>query len=296
MNTYTETAPGELHKTSNINNTSAENDTENNINTNKNVMDVSVNIRNNNILINCDNINNNDNILQSITDDIANCNISNEQHVPDNENNTDTINDNTENNIINNDLVIDNNNNATNTNNLNNNTINHEPVYNSDGLLVLAEDDELEVARKLRIHCRHNFGYSIIQKIRIVEEAKRVGNIRATADYYDLWQGSIQYGIKHLVEYYEKSRKKPAAKTTNRGKIPFDVELEQNVNTWFEESEMEDSSIKTDIIIAYAVSLQPDFKQGVKKLLQHWVYRFMRRFQLTLRRVTHRGQKLSGHL
>jgi hypothetical protein len=84
--------------------------------------------------------------------------------------------------------------------------------------------------------------------------------------------GSIQYGIKHLVQYYEKARKKPSAKTTNRGKVPFDVELEQNVNTWFEEREMEDASIKTDNIFAYAVSLQPDFKQGVKKLLQNCGY------------------------
>jgi hypothetical protein len=62
-------------------------------------------------------------------------------------------------------------------------------------LIVLAEDDDLEVARKMRIHRRHNFGYSIIQKIRIVEEAKRAGNIRATADYYGLWQVPFNMGL-----------------------------------------------------------------------------------------------------
>jgi hypothetical protein len=62
--------------------------------------------------------------------------------------------------------------------------------------------------------------------------------------------------------------------------VPFDVELEQRVNTWFEGREMEDLSIKTGNIIAYAVSLQPNYKEGVKKLLQHWCYRFMRQNDL----------------
>ena len=146
------------------------------------------------------------------------------------------------------DITYNNNNiNNQSTNNQNfNETINHDQNNNNNinlDLAVLEDDDELEIARQKRIHRRHNFSYSIAQKIRIIEEAKRVGNIRATADYYGMWQGSIQYGVKNLATYYEKARKKPSAKTTNKGKIPFDVELEQQVNTWFEEREMEDASL-----------------------------------------------------
>ena len=148
-----------------------------------------------------------------------------------------------------------------------------------------------------RMHKRHNFTYSIRQKINMMNEAQSMGlSVRATAKLWGCCPGSISHHKKNLNKYMEKVLINPNAKTANKGRTPFDIDLERSFNEWYEELEMEDIPVKTSNIIAYALSLQPNFKNGQWGLLQHWVYRFMRRYDLTLRQVTHKGQKLSGHL
>jgi Tc5 transposase DNA-binding domain/DDE superfamily endonuclease len=154
----------------------------------------------------------------------------------------------------------------------------------------------VKALQKPRKHRPHNFGFSIGQKIYMCERAIAVKSIRGTAREFGWTQANIQYGIKNLENYKRKARIRPTAKTANKGRVPTDIELEEKVNLWYEELEMDDIPVKTDNIIAYAISLDNKFKEGNKKLLQDWVYRFMKRYDLTLRRVTHRGQKLSGHL
>jgi Tc5 transposase DNA-binding domain len=142
-----------------------------------------------------------------------------------------------------------------------------------------------------RKHKRHNFAYSVQQKINIVHESRTQGlSIRKPAKLWGCCASSVVYHRQQLANYMEKVLVNPNAKTANKGWTPFDIELENNVNQWYKELEMEDIPDKTSNIIAYALSLQLDFKNGLWSLLQHWVYRFMRRYDLTLRRVTHKGQ------
>jgi hypothetical protein len=138
----------------------------------------------------------------------------------------------------------------------------------------------VKALQKPRKHKPHNFSFSIGQNIYMCERALSVKNIRATAREFGWTQANIQYGIKNL-ENYKKARIRPTAKTSNNCWMP-------TVNIWYEE-------LETDNIVAYAISLDNTFKQGNRKLLQDWEYRFMKRYDLTLCRVTHRGQKLSGH-
>jgi len=49
-------------------------------------------------------------------------------------------------------------------------------------------------------------------------------------------------------------------------------------------------------VINMALQIDPTFHDGDRKKLVHWVYKFLDRYHMSIRRVTHKGQKLRLHL
>jgi hypothetical protein len=88
----------------------------------------------------------------------------------------------------------------------------------------------------------------------------------------------------------------PHAKTCGKGPTIKDFEFEQEVKFWILEQRDQDIPVRTRDIINHAIQVRPDFKGGMKKRLIAWVYKFLGRHGLSVRRVTRVGQKLSGHL
>jgi hypothetical protein len=76
------------------------------------------------------------------------------------------------------------------------------------------------------------------------------------------------------------------------------LEFEGKLHKWVEEMRQEDIPVRTNNIIAQAVSLDVSntFKNGNAAKISRRVYCFLERWNLSNRRVTRVGQKLSGHL
>ena len=69
-------------------------------------------------------------------------------------------------------------------------------------------------------------------------------------------------------------------------------EEENAVVSWIRENRDKNKTISTKSLLAYACSINNTL--GLKNLnaKQKWVYRFIKRYGMSIRRITHMGQKL----
>ena len=137
---------------------------------------------------------------------------------------------------------------------------------------------------------------SLSKKIQIVEYAEDAGCIRATADHFSTYYLNIQPSqIRrwrkriHLIrEAHEHTKGKKTVHMANG--TPHEA-LENNVYVWILKLRQKNVAISTKFIIAKALSLDPTFKNRNEIVLRRWVYRFLRRYNLSIRRSTHVGQR-----
>jgi hypothetical protein len=59
---------------------------------------------------------------------------------------------------------------------------------------------------------------------------------------------------------------------------------------------MENITFKTDNILQQALKIKPNLKNGNEKIMWRWIYDFMERWHLSVRKVTHVGQAICGSL
>ncbi|ETV66673.1 hypothetical protein H257_16888 [Aphanomyces astaci] len=72
--------------------------------------------------------------------------------------------------------------------------------------------------------------------------------------------------------------------------------VEAEVQTYCKSLRDEDIAVGTKVLIVKALSIHPSFHGGRAKALSNWVYEFLNRNHLCLRRPTRQGQKRSNHL
>lgn len=145
----------------------------------------------------------------------------------------------------------------------------------------------------------HHYRYSIKQKIHIVREAyEKDNNIRKTARVYRVQPKQIREWNKNMKDLKEKCLQNPRARSIHKGRDLENYELEKELHAWVLEQRQEDIPVKTDNIIAEAIRRDESgtFRSGCEKKVTRWVYLFLHRWELSIRRVTRVGQKLTGHL
>jgi hypothetical protein len=181
-----------------------------------------------------------------------------------------------------------------------------EEASSSDAVDAAADEavmEELQPAKKSkrRIRKRHNYFFTVKEKLAIVDIAySKANNIRPTARKYGIGPKNIRDWWKIKEKLIETCVSNPLAKTINKGSVPEYLELETMLNDWFYEMRQEDIAVKTENLIAQAIKIDEEnlfsFKNGNTDRIHRWVYAFMERWDLCLRRTTRVGQKLSGHL
>jgi protein-tyrosine-phosphatase len=127
---------------------------------------------------------------------------------------------------------------------INDQTIRHHEVQESDRITVLK-----------KTHQKHNFAYSVKQKILITQETESVGNVKATARKYKILPKQILNWRSQLFELRQKARSNPNAKTAGAGRVVEYLELEKKLHKWIEELRLEDIPVRTNNIIAQAINL-----------------------------------------
>ena len=145
---------------------------------------------------------------------------------------------------------------------------------------------------------RNNYSFTVKQKIQIVRMAYRIpNNVRKTAIKLGMSRDTdIRKWKKNLPRLIEKARINPHARTTSKGPSVSDPVFEKEIKDWIMEQRSDDILVRTKDIINFTIQSRPDYKNGVEKTLVSWVYKFLARNNLSVRRVTRVGQKLSGHL
>jgi DDE superfamily endonuclease len=133
-------------------------------------------------------------------------------------------------------------------------------------------------------------------KVRIVNEAIASGNICGTARKYKIFPKQIHYWRKNINRFLEAIRRNPKAKTTNEGRKIQKINVEQDILLWINELRSKDIAVNTRQVIAKSLSIDSTFHNGNINALWKWIYVFLDRNNLSIRRVTRQGQKLSGHL
>ena len=133
-------------------------------------------------------------------------------------------------------------------------------------------------------------------KLAIIEEAQRCGNIRATARKYNIQPQQIRYWKKTRNSIFEAIKRNPQAKTINEGRPIKKPNVEIALLEWMKELRNKEIAINTRHVITKALSIDHKFHNGNVQALWNWIYVFLARNNLSIRRITHEGQKLSGHL
>jgi hypothetical protein len=156
------------------------------------------------------------------------------------------------------------------------------------------EDGEEEQRRRKR----HYYNYTVKQKIAIVQAA--YSKPRYVAKFARIKgmprDTDIRKWKKNLGKLKVKALQNPHAKTCHKGPGVEEIEFEREVKQWILDQCAMDIGVRTRDIINHVIQVKPNFKGGVQKTLIAWVYKFLARHRLSVRRVTCIGQKLSGHL
>jgi Tc5 transposase DNA-binding domain len=153
-----------------------------------------------------------------------------------------------------------------------------------------------EMARRCflskRYYRKHHFVYLIKQKLSILQEAIEVKNIRSTVYKFKVQPCQIRSWRKQVHDLKTKALLSPNSKTTHFGRPVEFLDLESRLHKWVEEMRQEDIPVRTNNIIAQAISLDTTstFKKGNAQRISRWVYCFLEHWNLPIRRVARVGQ------
>jgi transposase-like protein len=160
----------------------------------------------------------------------------------------------------------------------------------------VVNNGEKPISRRRRK--RHFYNYTVKQKIAIVQKAySKPKYVAKFAREYGLARDTdIRKWKKMLGKLKEKARKNPHAKSVHKGPVVKELEFENELKEWIIQQREMDIAVRTKDIINHAIQVKPSFKNSRRATLVAWVYKFLGRHGLSVRRVTRVGQKLSGHL
>jgi DDE superfamily endonuclease len=148
-----------------------------------------------------------------------------------------------------------------------------------------------------RVRKRHYYPFSVKEKILMVQEAYGTpNNVSKTARKYSVYCSGLVDWNSNLLLLKAKALINPHAKTTHAGREVHDIDVDPVIKDWILAQRTQNIAVHTRNIIQFAIQTKPPFKGGDVKKQVKWVYRFLGRNGLSIRRPTRIGQKLSGHL
>ena len=160
-----------------------------------------------------------------------------------------------------------------------------------------SEHDDVVAPANQRVRKRHAYNFTVKQKILMALQAYRIPrNISNAARQYSVSRQQLIKWHKDILKLKDKASINPNAKTIHKGRKIADDDIEPAIKDWILERRAQNLSIQTRHIIAHAIHLRPNFKGGNHGKQVKWVYRFLGRNGLSIRRPTRVGQKLSHHL
>ncbi len=150
---------------------------------------------------------------------------------------------------------------------------------------------QLAIERQKNRHSKQYF--SISEKLAIIKYTETHSH-HATANKFEIDRSQIRRWKKQAQKM--KTHIHPSRMTLHSGKPPKYEAVEGKVLRWIAEKRLEGNAISVMMVANYASSIEPDmFDKSFKKKTK-WVYRFLNRSELSIRRSTHLGQKLPADM
>ncbi|RLN76361.1 hypothetical protein BBJ28_00007038 [Nothophytophthora sp. Chile5] len=142
---------------------------------------------------------------------------------------------------------------------------------------------------------RRDTRLTVANKLAILLEADQT-TVEETARRHSVTPSQIRRWRQTHAQLVRKAKNNPNARSINDGRSNRSAEIEKQLAAWIRQRRGMDIAVSTHHVISKALALDPFFKGGNKGVLRSWVYPFLHRNHLSIRRRTHVGQKLSGHL
>ena len=138
--------------------------------------------------------------------------------------------------------------------------------------------------------------WTVREKLRIVAELSRGDvTLHSLSKKYKVPRRCLRLRRAQKAELQAMLDINPNAGSLHRGPS-YDAGFECELRNWIIERRNEGIPVHTRDVIHKATSDRPNFHKGELKALQAWVYKFLIRQKLAVRRITHKGQKKWGHL
>ena len=141
----------------------------------------------------------------------------------------------------------------------------------------------------------NRYYYSAKDKLSIVRKSQQSGNIRATARLYVVRPKKIRAWLKSIDKLKASALVRPSVRTLNAGGKVKHASMEDELHQWILHMRENGVPVSSHRVICQAAVLDPNLNPLVKSTWG-WLYRFLERKGLSIRAVTHEGQKNNAAL
>ncbi|ETV73354.1 hypothetical protein H257_11864 [Aphanomyces astaci] len=138
------------------------------------------------------------------------------------------------------------------------------------------------------------FKVNVIQAYEAATDAQKT--FYCIGKEFGVQTGQVSRWVKAKDKITARAVFNPSALTVNAGRPVTNPAVEAKVLEYFNTLQQDDIAISTNMLIIYALSVDSDFHGGQPNALKKWVYMFLQRHNLVIRRPTRRAQKRSGQL
>ncbi|RHY25024.1 hypothetical protein DYB32_008553 [Aphanomyces invadans] len=138
---------------------------------------------------------------------------------------------------------------------------------------------------------------TVTKKLDVVKQHLRDGtSVYILAKKYGVQGNQVLRWVRDHEKLKAAVARSPGLSSAHTGRAVARSDVEAQVLEYFEYLREHDVAISTMMLVLKARNIEPDFHGGKTKARTSWVYQFLRRNKLSIRRPTREGQKLSSTL
>ncbi len=126
--------------------------------------------------------------------------------------------------------------------------------------------------------------FTIEERIKCIQYAEESSNVKA-AEKFNVDESTVRYWRSRKQEYTQNSNKN--RKSLNTGRAPITINFEEKILEWILKSRKERKCVNTRSIVNMARKMCESLNLMPYPNQKMWCYRFMKRNNLKIRRITH---------
>lgn len=148
-----------------------------------------------------------------------------------------------------------------------------------------------------KVHVTMKKYLKVSTKIKAINLFKVNRNKKETARIFRVHPQQIRTWIRNEEKLRAKALINSKARSLHKGRPLAGKYFEPDVISWLHQMRSVDVPVNTKLVVSKIGSIDPLFLQLLSKHSRFkYVYRMLRRYDLAIRRPTHKGQRITGHM